>query len=185
MENVENPLGNIYISYRAIASIAHKAALETYGVVGLTAKNLAAGLAQAIVKDGEGATKFVTLEIVNGPDESSTKSVAHAIATSPLCKTAFYGADPNWGRIIAAAGRSGVPINPDALDLWLIAADGTSVQLLAAGQPTDFDEPAAIALMKAHAFTFRLDLHMGSSTVTVWTCDLSHEYVSINADYRT
>jgi glutamate N-acetyltransferase/amino-acid N-acetyltransferase len=142
-------------------------------------------LAQAIVKDGEGATKFVTLEIVNGPDEPSTKSVARAIATSPLCKTAFYGADPNWGRIIAAAGRSGVPINPDALDLWLIAADGTSVQLLAAGQPTDFDEPAAIALMKAHAFTFRLDLHMGSSSVTVWTCDLSHEYVTINAEYRT
>jgi len=142
-------------------------------------------LARAIVRDGEGATKFVTLEIVNGPDDASTKDVARAIATSPLCKTAFYGADPNWGRIIAAAGRSGVSVDPDALDLWLIGADGPSMQLLDAGQPTDYDEPAAVSIMQADAFTFRLDLHMGASAVTVWTCDLSHEYVSINAEYRT
>lgn len=143
-------------------------------------------LAQAIVRDGEGATKFVTLQVTGATDEASARTVAQAIATSPLVKTAFYGADPNWGRILAAAGYAGVPLEAPKLALWLLDAAGDpALHLVADGMPLDYDEPAAIALMSTAEWGFRLDLGLGRAAVEVWTCDLSHDYVTINGHYRT
>jgi glutamate N-acetyltransferase/amino-acid N-acetyltransferase len=148
--------------------------------------NVCTSLAQAIVRDGEGATKFVTVNIIGALDPDSARTVARAIATSPLVKTAFYGADPNWGRILAAAGYSGVDLDPARLALWLLDAEGHPViQLVAGGSPTDYDEPAAITLMQTPEWGIQLDLGAGNASVQVWTCDLSHEYVTINGHYRT
>ena len=143
-------------------------------------------LAQEIVSDGEGATKFVTVHVTGAPDEASARQVAQAIGTSALVKTAFYGADPNWGRIVCAAGYSGVEIQPDRMVLWLLDADqAPAIQLVDRGVPTDYDEPAAIALMQEPEWGIRLDLGLGEAYSWIWTCDLSHDYVSINGHYRT
>ncbi|NDJ75907.1 MAG: bifunctional glutamate N-acetyltransferase/amino-acid acetyltransferase ArgJ, partial [Chloroflexi bacterium] len=116
-------------------------------------------LAQAIVRDGEGATKFVTLYVTGAPDEATAKTVADHIATSALVKTAFYGADPNWGRILCAAGYAGVPLDPARLGLWLLDGKGTpAIQLVDGGTPLDYDEPAAIRLMEGAEWGVRLDL---------------------------
>lgn len=148
---------------------------------------VAIDLAQSIVRDGEGASKFVTINIVDANNAQEATTIARSIATSPLCKTAFHGADPNWGRIIAAAGYAGVPFDPARLSLWLMDSNGVDkFQLVGDGTPLDYDEPAAITLMQSSEWGFRLSLgQAGSQTVTVWTCDLSHDYVTINGDYRT
>jgi glutamate N-acetyltransferase/amino-acid N-acetyltransferase len=141
-------------------------------------------LAQGIVRDGEGATKFVTLHVTGAPDEDSARQIARQIGVSPLVKTAFYGGDPNWGRILCAAGYSGIDIDPNKAALWL--SDSTrSIQLVQGGQPLNYDEPAAIQLMQGAEWDIRLDLGMGEASTYVWTCDISHEYVSINGHYRT
>jgi glutamate N-acetyltransferase/amino-acid N-acetyltransferase len=143
-------------------------------------------LAQAIVRDGEGATKFVTLEVTGAPDEAAAVAVARSVALSPLCKTAFYGSDPNWGRIVCAAGYAGVSLDCGKLSLWLLDAAGEPViQLVDSGCPANYDEPSAIALMQQPEWGFRLDLGLGAAQTVVWTCDLSHEYVTINGHYRT
>lgn len=143
-------------------------------------------LAQAIVRDGEGATKFVTIEVLGASSDAEARAVAQSIARSPLCKTAFYGGDPNWGRILCAAGYSGAQLVPERARLWLLNADGsTALQLVDAGQPCDYDEPAAIAVMQGTEWGFRLDVGLGNASTTVWTCDLSHEYVTVNGHYRT
>ncbi|MBN1312364.1 MAG: bifunctional glutamate N-acetyltransferase/amino-acid acetyltransferase ArgJ [Anaerolineae bacterium] len=149
-------------------------------------ENVCIRLAQAIVRDGEGATKFVTIEVTGAPTPADAHAIAQSIARSPLCKTAFFGADPNWGRILCAAGYSGIDIRPDSLSLWLLDADGTpTTHLVEDGQPRDYNEQAAIALMRQTDWGFRLDLGMGDESATVWTCDLSYEYVTINGHYRT
>lgn len=143
-------------------------------------------LAQSIVRDGEGATKFVTVHVSGAPDEASAMQVARTIATSTLVKTAFYGADPNWGRIVCAAGYCGVAIQPERLSLWLLdATQHPAIQLVERGEPLDYDEPAAIALMQGPEWGVRLDLGLGKTHTWIWTCDLSHEYVTINGHYRT
>jgi glutamate N-acetyltransferase / amino-acid N-acetyltransferase len=143
-------------------------------------------LAQAIVRDGEGATKFVTIEVTGATTSADAEAIAQSIARSPLCKTAFYGSDPNWGRILCAAGYSGVDIQPDAMELWLLHADGSpAVYLVEGGRPCHYDESAAIALMRQTEWGFRLDLGMGHESAVVWTCDFSYEYVTINGHYRT
>ncbi len=143
-------------------------------------------LARAIVRDGEGATKFVTLLVTGAPGEAAARQVARAIATSPLCKTAFHGGDPNWGRVMCAAGYSGVEIDPGRLALWALDASGAAaMQLVEGGHPLDYDEQAAIALMQRPEWGIRLDLGLGSASTMVWTCDLSQEYVTINGHYRT
>ncbi len=148
--------------------------------------DLCVQLAQAIVRDGEGATKFVTIQVSGAANEASARQVAQAVATSALVKTAFYGADPNWGRILAAAGYSGVNLDPARLALWLLDAQNhPAIQLVASGTPLDYDEPAAISLMQTSEWGFRLDLGLGAAAVEVWTCDLSHDYVTINGHYRT
>ncbi|GAB4416428.1 MAG: bifunctional glutamate N-acetyltransferase/amino-acid acetyltransferase ArgJ [Anaerolineae bacterium] len=143
-------------------------------------------LAQAIVRDGEGATKFVTVQVTGAGTQADAHAIARQIATSPLVKTAFYGADPNWGRILAAAGYAGVEFDPARLSLWLLDERGTPVmQLVSAGEPADYDEQAAIALMRTATWGVCLDLGQGAASSQVWTCDLSHDYVSINGHYRT
>lgn len=157
--------------------------LEEFGAA-LTA--LCVELAQAIVRDGEGATKFVTVQVTGASSQADAHAIARQIATSPLVKTAFYGADANWGRILAAAGYAGVDFDPSRLSLWLLDEHGAPlVQLVSAGEPTDYDEQAAIALMRTATWGVRLDLGQGTAASHVWTCDLSHDYVSINGHYRT
>ncbi len=141
-------------------------------------------LAQAIVRDGEGARRFVTIRVSGAGDNAAAHRVANAIATSPLVKTAFAGGDPNWGRILAAAGRAGVAFDQRAAALW-IGRDGDALQLLASGTPLPFREEDAAGVFADAQFSVHLRLGAGPGEAVVWTCDLTHEYVTINADYRT
>ena len=139
-------------------------------------------LAQAIVRDGEGATKFITVQVDGGADASECARVAYAIAHSPLVKTAFFASDPNLGRILAAVGYAGIDdLDQGLIDLFLddvhVARQG--------GRHPDYREQDGQRVMKQSEITVRVDLHRGPATTTVWTCDLSHDYVSINADYRS
>jgi len=139
-------------------------------------------LAQAIVRDGEGATKFITVQVDGGASEDECKQVAYAIAHSPLVKTAFFASDPNLGRILAAVGYAGIDdLDQGLIDLYLddvhVARNG--------GRHPDYREEHGQRVMKQSEITVRVDLHRGSEQPTVWTCDLSHDYVSINADYRS
>jgi glutamate N-acetyltransferase/amino-acid N-acetyltransferase len=147
-------------------------------------------LAQAIVRDGEGVSKFITLNIQGGYDDAVAHTIANTIATSPLVKTAFYGGDANWGRIVAAAGRAGVTFNPDCAKLWIAVGEQNSLSddallLFEAGKATEYDEALAQQIMGASSVTVTLDCGDGAGQATVWTCDLSHDYVSINGHYRT
>jgi len=137
-----------------------------------------------LVEDGEGARCVVELNVVGAPDDRQARHVAKTIALSPLCKTAFFGADPNWGRIIAAAGRSGVDFDPDQLTLTLGDAD-QSMMLFAQGMPLTFDKTQAEVMMRGKRFRFDLDLKSGTGQSHVWTCDLGHNYVTLNAEYTT
>lgn len=137
-------------------------------------------LAQQVVRDGEGVTKFITLRITGARDSQMADIVGRSIARSPLVKTAFYGEDANWGRVIAAAGYSGAEIDPRAMTLWF-----GPVKVFEAGTPTDYDEADATAAMKPSDIDVRLDLGLGDAEATLWTCDLSHDYVTINGKYRT
>ena len=139
-------------------------------------------LAQAIVRDGEGATKFITVRIDGGRDEAECRLAAYAIAHSPLVKTAFFASDPNLGRILAAVGYAGI----DDLDQSLIDLHLDDVHVVReGGRHPDYREEDGQRVMKGSEITIRVDLHRGPATTTVWTCDLSHDYVSINADYRS
>ena len=139
-------------------------------------------LAQAIVRDGEGATKFITVQVDGGRDEAECRAAAYAIAHSPLVKTAFYASDPNLGRILAAVGYAGIDdLDQGLIDLFLdevhVARQG--------GRHPDYREEDGQRVMKRSEITVRVDLHRGAASTTVWTCDFSHDYVSINADYRS
>lgn len=139
-------------------------------------------LAQMIVRDGEGATKFITIQIEGGQTNEECKQVAEAIAHSPLVKTAFFASDPNLGRILAAIGYAGITdLDVSQVQLWLddvwVAKNG--------GRNPDYKEEDGQAVMKKSEIVVRAHLGRGSASQTIWTCDLSHEYVSINADYRS
>lgn len=139
------------------------------------------GLARQLVRDGEGATKFVEVRVCGAPDEAVALKVARAIAESPLVKTAFHGEDPNWGRIICSAGNAGVSFDPDQVDLFIGA-----VPIVRQGKLVSGDwESAAHNGMKAPEFMVRLDLKSGECEACIFTTDLSEEYVTINADYRS
>jgi glutamate N-acetyltransferase/amino-acid N-acetyltransferase len=139
-------------------------------------------LAQAIVRDGEGATKFITICVEGGRDESECKQAAYAIAHSPLVKTAFFASDPNLGRILAAVGYAGI----DDLDQTLIELHLDDVLVVqAGGRHPDYREEDGQRVMKQAEISVRVNLHRGTAQTTVWTCDLSHDYVTINADYRS
>jgi glutamate N-acetyltransferase/amino-acid N-acetyltransferase len=141
---------------------------------------VATSLAQQIARDGEGATKFVEIRVTGAGDEADAVRVARSIANSPLVKTALYGGDANWGRVVAAAGYSGVPVDPNKMALWF-----GDVNVFAKGIPTDFDEADSTRAIAGKEVSIRLDLGMGSADAIVWTCDLSHDYVTINGKYRT
>jgi glutamate N-acetyltransferase/amino-acid N-acetyltransferase len=147
-------------------------------------------LAQDIVRDGEGVTKFITLEILSAENNAAAKQIANTIATSPLVKTAFYGGDPNWGRIIAAAGRAGVPVDPARMTLHISngrpeGEDYYGLLLFENGMPTQYNEARASEIMSGAEIIVVLNCGQGTGQATVWTCDLSHDYVSINGHYRT
>jgi glutamate N-acetyltransferase/amino-acid N-acetyltransferase len=139
-------------------------------------------LAQAIVRDGEGATKFITVRVQGGRDEAECRLVAYAIAHSPLVKTAFFASDPNLGRILAAVGYAGIAdLDQGLIDLFL---DEVHVVHEGARHP-DYREQDGQRVMKGSEITVRVHLHRGAAEAEVWTCDLSQEYVRINADYRS
>ncbi|MFP5398304.1 MAG: bifunctional glutamate N-acetyltransferase/amino-acid acetyltransferase ArgJ [Gammaproteobacteria bacterium] len=139
-------------------------------------------LAQAIVRDGEGATKFITVRVDGGRTEAECRQVAYAIAHSPLVKTAFFASDPNLGRILAAVGYAGIDdLDQTSIDLYL---DDVHVATRGARHPR-YREEDGQRVMKQSEVGVRVDLHRGAASTTVWTCDLSHDYVSINADYRS
>ncbi len=139
-------------------------------------------LAQAIIRDGEGATKFITVHVDGGKNEGECRKVAYAIAHSPLTKTAFFASDPNLGRILAAVGYAGIDdLDADRIDLYLddvLVAKG-------GGRFAGYQEADGQRVMKQAEITVRVVLNRGAASATVWTCDLSHDYVSINADYRS
>jgi glutamate N-acetyltransferase / amino-acid N-acetyltransferase len=139
-------------------------------------------LAQAIVRDGEGATKFITVRIEGGKTEEECRKVAYAISHSPLVKTAFFASDPNLGRILAAVGYAGIDdLDQGKIDLYL---DDVHVAVKGGRNP-GYREEDGQCVMKQSEITVRVSLGRGAAAQTVWTCDLSHDYVSINADYRS
>jgi glutamate N-acetyltransferase / amino-acid N-acetyltransferase len=144
--------------------------------------DVARQLAQAIVRDGEGATKFITVRVEGGRSADECRLVAYAIAHSPLVKTAFFASDPNLGRILAAVGYAGIgDLDQTGIDLYL---DDVHVAVKGGRNPA-YREEDGQRVMKQSEITVRVVLGRGTATDTVWTCDLSHDYVSINADYRS
>jgi glutamate N-acetyltransferase/amino-acid N-acetyltransferase len=145
-------------------------------------QNVARQLAQAIVRDGEGATKFITIRVEGGKNSAECRQVAYAVAHSPLVKTAFFASDPNLGRILAAVGYAGIDdLDQTGIDLYL---DDVHVAVHG-GRAPDYREEDGQRVMKQSEITVRIGLGRGDASDTVWTCDLSHDYVSINADYRS
>jgi glutamate N-acetyltransferase/amino-acid N-acetyltransferase len=142
-------------------------------------------LAQQIVRDAEGASKFVAVRVSGAASAAEARQAAQTIATSLLVKTAIYGGDPNWGRVLAAAGRSGVELDPARAALWFSGDGGAAYQVVAAGAPLAYDETEAARIFACHDLLIHLDLGAGAAAATVWTSDLTHDYVSLNAHYRT
>lgn len=138
-------------------------------------------LGREMAADGEGATHLITIDVEGCSDREEARSLARAVADSPLVKTAIHGADPNWGRIVSAAGYAGVPFEESQVSLWI-----NGVSVYAQGAPTQFDADALSADMKANRDVgLRLRFERGDSSVRFWTCDLTAEYVRLNADYTT
>ncbi|HAT38919.1 bifunctional glutamate N-acetyltransferase/amino-acid acetyltransferase ArgJ [Polynucleobacter necessarius] len=153
-----------------------------YGILRDAFISLARKLAQMIVRDGEGATKFMTIEVLGGKNAEECRLVAKAVAHSPLVKTAFFASDPNLGRILAAIGYAGIAdLDVNRVQMWLgdvwVAKDG--------GRNPDYKESDGQCVMQASEITVKIELGRGNAAQTMWTCDLSHDYVSINADYRS
>jgi glutamate N-acetyltransferase / amino-acid N-acetyltransferase len=144
--------------------------------------DVAIELAQAIVRDGEGATKFMTIQVEAGKNEAECRKVAYAIAHSPLIKTAFFASDPNLGRILAAIGYAGIDdLDVSKLSLYL----GDVLVSENGGIAASYKEEQGAAIMKEAEILVRVVLNRGEETATVWTCDFSYDYVKINADYRS
>jgi glutamate N-acetyltransferase/amino-acid N-acetyltransferase len=147
--------------------------------------DLSLELAHAIVKDGEGLTKFVTVTVEGATSHKSADIIARSIGNSPLVKTAFAGEDANWGRVVMAVGKAGEPADRDKLAIWF-GADGRDVRVAFQGERDPaYSEEAAAAVMKKPQITLRVDLGLGVGKATIWTCDLTKDYVAINGDYRT
>ncbi|MFT3734157.1 MAG: bifunctional glutamate N-acetyltransferase/amino-acid acetyltransferase ArgJ [Rhodocyclaceae bacterium] len=143
-------------------------------------------LAQAIVRDGEGATKFMSIAVAGGKDLEECRKVAYAVAHSPLVKTAFFASDPNLGRILAAIGYAGVTdLDVDGIRVWLAGGGEEVLVAEKGGRAVSYVEEAGARIMKNAEITIRIDLARGVVATTVWTCDFSYDYVKINADYRS
>ena len=159
---------------------------------GLTA--VARNLSKQLVRDGEGATKFITIRVYGAPEEANAFRVAQAIARSSLVKCAMFGKDPNWGRILCAVGNSGVNIDPYRVNLYFsngdeeafVQKDRPTLQIVSNGQPRSGNVLSECAkILQEHDIIVEVDLGIGSQEATVWTCDLSTDYVKINSDYTT
>lgn len=138
-------------------------------------------LAIQVAKDGEGLSKFVTFEVEGAKSWRAARTIARACANSPILKTAIAGEDPNWGRVVMAVGKSGEAADRDKLAIWF----GPHCVALNGERATDYDEKTVAEYMKNREITIRIDAGVGKGAATVWTCDLTHDYVSINADYRS
>ncbi len=138
-------------------------------------------LAMMVAKDGEGLTKFVTIEVTGAESPAAARQIGLSVANSPLVKTAIAGNDPNWGRIVMAVGKSGEAADRDKLAIWFgdipVARDGEV--------HPDYAETAGAGYFKQTELTIRIDVGVGLGQATVWTCDLTADYVAINADYRS
>jgi glutamate N-acetyltransferase/amino-acid N-acetyltransferase len=143
-------------------------------------REVTASLAKMIVKDGEGATKFVEVRVVGADTVENARCIAKTVASSNLVKTAIFGADPNWGRILAAAGRAGVDFRPDLTDVYI-----GDVLVACSGQANDFDEAGAKNALVKKDIEIIIDLNIGNRTASAWTCDLTYDYVKINASYTS
>ena len=144
-------------------------------------KNLCLNLAKQIVVDGEGAKKFITIKILKAKSLTSAKKIGFSIANSPLVKTAVAGEDPNWGRIVMAVGKAGEKANRDKLAIHIggiVIAEGGQVV-------SNYDEGPVAKHMKGENIDISVDVGIAEGKATVWTCDLTHRYISINADYRS
>ena len=159
-----------------------RSAGEAYAALSSAVSELCTHLAQAIVRDAEGATKFITVTVEGGASEAECLAVAYTIGHSPLVKTAFFASDPNWGRILAAVGRAGL----EGLDIGRIRiALGDVVVVDSGGRSGTYTEAQGRAVMGEAEIHIRISLGRGEASATVWTSDLSYEYVRINAEYRT
>jgi glutamate N-acetyltransferase/amino-acid N-acetyltransferase len=151
--------------------------------------SVAKSLAKQIVMDGEGATKLATISVVGAVGEEDARKAAKAIGNSPLVKTAIFGGDPNWGRILAAVGYSGALVVPERVSLRVAVGDdekhGDFLALASEGQPLPFDKEKAAAIFASREMLIEVDLGLGLERALVWTCDLSHDYVDINGYYHT
>jgi glutamate N-acetyltransferase/amino-acid N-acetyltransferase len=165
---------------RAGTSPAPTGAPGDYAAFEAALTGVCVSLARQIARDGEGATRLVEIVVLGAEGEAEAERAAKTVATSPLVKTAIFGADPNWGRVLAAIGRSGIRVEPARVSLWL-----GRVQLVAGGEPLAFDVEAARAALRLPEVRFVADLGLGAGQATVWTCDLSYRYVEINAEYHT
>lgn len=153
-----------------------------YALLRDTLTEVAIELACAIVRDGEGATKFMTVTVEGGKDEAECRKVAYAIAHSPLIKTAFFASDPNLGRILAAIGYAGIDdLDVNSMELYL----GNVLVAEKGGRASSYKEEQGAAIMKESDILVRVVLNRGKQNVTIWTCDFSYDYVKINADYRS
>ncbi len=163
-------------------TLAHEADRALFGAA---LDELCRRLALMVVADGEGVTRVVTVRVSGARTPAEARRVADTIATSPLVKTAFAGGDPNWGRIMMAVGRSGVELDQTRLALWISQPDAPALQLVRDGTPTEYREADAATVFALPAFTVHVDMGHGPAEAQLWTTDLTHDYVSINADYRT
>jgi len=142
-------------------------------------------LAKQVAADGEGATRLIEIRVSGAQNEAQAHTVADSIARSPLFKCAVHGGDPNWGRVLCAAGYSGAEIDAERLSLSFGAPGAAQVQVVANGLPLDYAEREAAALLREDPVYVNLDLGLGDAVAIVWTCDFSKEYVEINAHYTT
>lgn len=155
---------------------------DDYQAFATAVRQLCEQLAQAIVRDGEGATKLITIDVVGARDEAEAGQVAYSVAHSPLVKTAFFASDPNWGRILAAVGRAGI----EGLDLEALTIHLGDVCIVSqGGRDAGYEESRGQAVMDADEITIRINLKRGGAETRVWTCDFSYDYVKINAEYRS
>jgi glutamate N-acetyltransferase / amino-acid N-acetyltransferase len=153
---------------------------QAYAAVAAAVERVCGELARMIVRDGEGATTFITVQVTGARDDAEAEAAAMSVARSQLFKCAVFGGDANWGRVASAVGASRAHVDPDRIEVRfgdiLTCQDGTAVA---------FDEAAAAEVLGAEEVTVTVDLHLGEGTAVVWTCDLTYDYVRINADYRS
>ena len=172
----------VLVASGALGNLPIEAGTPEFGALAEAVGDVARQLAHAIVRDGEGATKFVTVEVAEGADRSECLAVAWTVAHSPLVKTALYASDANWGRILAAVGRAGLAgLDLARIRIWL---NGVCI-VSGGGRDVAYTEAAGTEAVSGDEIVIRIALGRGGAEDRVWTCDFSHQYVTINAEYRT